>query len=205
MSSQLGIMRSVVASIVASVLSTLCVTAGPNPTSLTILFQFDGPHSDKSVQEMQRELGSIMKESGLQIDWRDRGRMARSESFPNLVVVNFRGKCRMDPIPFLYDERGPLAFTYGADGTVLPFSEIECDKIRSTLHSAMWGGDYGRSDLLFGRALARVLAHELYHVLAGTRAHPGTGVARHALSGSQLISDELHLNPAELERMLTGR
>ncbi len=107
----------------------------------------------------------------------------------------------MEPVPYLYDERGPLAFTYSTDGAVLPFSEIECDKVRSSLRTAMWGGDYKRSDVLFGRALARVLAHELYHVLAKTHSHASQGIAEKSLSGAQLISGQLQLNQAELNQM----
>ncbi len=150
---------------------------------------------------MKHELGTILQDSGIRVDWRDQSDVAVSDSFPNLVVVKFRGKCRMDPVPYLYDERGPLAFTYSTDGAVLPFSEIACDKVRSSLRTAMWGGDYKRSDMLFGRALARVLAHELYHVLAKTQSHAGHGIAEGSLSGAQLISERLQLNAAELNRM----
>ena len=201
MSSPVKNMRSVAAFVAVPLLTMAGVLAASEPAVLTIVFQFDGPSSDKSADEMRRELGSIMQDSGIRIEWRDHKRIGQSESFPNLMVVNFRGKCRMDPVPYLYDERGPLAFTYGTDGAILPFSEIECDHVRSTLQSAMHGGDYARSDLLFGRALGRVLAHELYHVLAATHSHAQYGVARRALSGSDLISDELRLTPSELQRI----
>lgn len=191
---------------VAACMSMLCcfgALAGPNavPSSLTIVYRFAGPYSEKSVDEMKRELRSIMKDSGLRIDWRERGSLADSDSFNNLVVVEFRGKCIMEPIPFLYDERGPLAFTHGAGDDVLPFSEVACDQVRSSVGKALWGGDYSRSDTLFGRALARVVAHELYHVLARTHSHAESGVAKRKLSGAQLVSDELRLNPSDLDRM----
>ncbi len=196
-------MRSVAAFGIACALFAFAAAgkASTPPASLTIVFKFDGSYSEKSVREMKRELDSIMKDSGLQVEWRDRNDVASSDSFSNLVVVKFRGKCRMEPIPYLYDERGPLAYTYSSEGSVLPFSEIGCDEIRSVVRGAMWGGDYSRSDLLFGRALARVLAHELYHVLAGTPSHADKGVAQRALSGSQLISDKLRLGEAELRRL----
>jgi len=194
-------MRSVAAYLVVVLVGAVGAPAEPNTDPLTIVFRFDGPYSGKSVLEMKRELGTILKDSGIQIDWRDQGDVSASDSFPNLVVVKFRGKCRMEPVPYLYDERGPLAFTYSTDGAVLPFSEIECDKVRSSLRSAMWGGDYKRSDMLFGRALARVLAHELYHVLAKTQSHATQGIAEKALSGAQLVSERLQLNQAELNQM----
>src|SRR5258708_28938050 len=193
-------MRPVVASL-AFVSLGIIALANTTPEPLTIVFRFDGPYSEKSLLEMKRELGTILKGSGIQIDWRAQSDVAVTDSFPNLVVVKFRGKCRMEPIPFLYDERGPLGFTYSTDGAVLPFSEIACDKVRSSLHTAMFAGDYERSDLLFGRALARVLAHELYHVLAKTHSHAGQGITDKSLSGAQLIFERLELNQPELERM----
>ncbi len=198
-------MRYTVACFLATLLGAAGVPSSPKATvsSLTILFDFDGRYSQKSLQEMKRELATIMRGSGLQIDWRERRDIAPSESFAHLVVVTFRGTCIMEPIPFLYDERGPLAFTYSSDGNILPFGEVACNKVRSSIGKAMWGGDYGRSDTLFGRALARVLAHELYHMLAHTGEHAKTGVARHALSGFDLISEELSLNPTELNRIRT--
>jgi hypothetical protein len=194
------LMRHVVASL-AFVSLGIIALANTTPDPLTIVFRFDGPYSEKSLLEMKRELGTILQCSGIQINWRAQSDVAVTDSFPNLVVVKFRGKCRMEPVPYLYDERGPLAFTYSTDGAVLPFSEIECDKVRSSLHTAMFGGDYKRSDLLFGRALARVLAHELYHVLTKTHSHAGQGVAEKSLSGAQLISERLQLNQAELDKM----
>jgi hypothetical protein len=196
-------MRYAAACILASLLGAAGVTASPNTpvSSVTILFGFDGRYSEKSLREMKHELDSIMHGSGVRIDWRERSGVAPSDTFQNLVVVKFRGTCIMEPVPYLLDERGPLAFTYSTDGTMLPFSEIACDKVRSSIQTAMWGGDYKRSDTLFGRALARVLAHELYHMLSGTPQHADTGVARRALSGADLISDELRLNSRELKSM----
>ena len=150
------------------------------PESLTIVFEFDGPYSQKSLAAMQRELGSIMKDTQIGIDWRERGQVTASDWFPNLVVVKFKGKCRMEPVSDFSSESGPLAFTYSTDGAVLPFSEVECEWVRSSLRAAMWGGDYAHSDLLFGRALARVLAHELYHILADTKSHADKGIAQPA-------------------------
>lgn len=41
----------------------------------------------------------------------------------------------MEPVPYRYDERGPLAFTHSVDGEILPFSEVACDKVRSSLQN----------------------------------------------------------------------
>jgi hypothetical protein len=63
------------------------------------------------------------------------------------------------------------------------------------------GEGFPKADLLFGRALGRVLAHELVHVLTGSEAHGREGVQRAALSGKDLISSALVLSPADLARL----
>jgi len=164
--------------------------------ALTIILKFDGPHSDVSIAEMKRESESILRETGLHLSWRMRDEVD-GESFSDLVIVRFRGKCMMEPTPFGYDERGPLALTHTNGTVILPYSEVECDKVRSSIRSAMSAGHYARGDLLMGRALGRVLAHELYHIVGNTCEHAPDGVARRALSGAQLISDRLELRPVD--------
>jgi hypothetical protein len=71
---------------------------------------------------------------------------------------------------------------------VQPYGEVACDKVAAAVRSAMSGEDYARRDVLLGRALGRVVAHELMHMLARSGAHTETGVGRAALSGKRLIS-----------------
>ena len=167
---------------------------------ITIVLDFQGPRSESSVAEMKREFAGIMKDTALHFDFRSRGQ-ASGEALSDLVVVRFTGKCVLDPVGYLYDERGPMAFTYSTDGVVQPFSEVACDKVTSAVRSAMAGGDFANADVLLGRALGRVLAHEVMHILSKSGSHGRTGVAKTALSGSQLIAPELRLEPADLERM----
>jgi hypothetical protein len=197
-------MRSVAAWLISLALgcaSGASVAPHATTTSLTVVFQFDGPHSEKSFQEMKQELGVLFKNSGIQIDWRERNQVSSSESFSNLVVVRFRGVCKIDTAGDRDAEPSPLAFTHTSDSVVLPFSEVECDRVRSTLLRALPGQNHGLSERVFGRAMARVLAHELYHVLAGTESHSRQGVTQRALSGADLVSDQLELDPGELDRM----
>jgi hypothetical protein len=167
---------------------------------ITIVLDFQGPRSERSVAEMKREFAGIMKDSALHFDFRSRSQ-ASQEDLSDLVVIRFTGKCVLDPVGYLYDERGPMAFTYSTDGIVQPFSEVACDKVTSAIRSAMAGGDFAKSDLLLGRALGRVLAHEVMHILSKSGAHGRTGVAKTALSGSQLIAPELRLEPEDVARI----
>jgi hypothetical protein len=78
--------------------------------------------------------------------------------------------------------------------------------VRKAVLLALWGQDYGRQELLFGRALGRVVAHEVYHMMAKTAQHGANGVTVPALSGAQLIADSLDLDePSAAALQSTGR
>ncbi len=170
-------------------------------TGITLLLQFENKHSERSVDEMKREMRVIMKDTGLQLDFRSRKDFNPNEPIADLVLVKFSGTCQMDTMPILFDERGPLAFTHSTDGEVLPFSVVSCDRVRRSIESAMWGGERARADVLLGRALGRVLAHELVHIVAKSSKHGTKGIARTSLSGGQLIAEHLELDLDDIDRL----
>jgi hypothetical protein len=175
----------------------LLLAAIASPASaegVTIVLDFQGPQNEQSIAEMKREFAGIMKDTPVKFDFQTRAQ-AESASFANLVVVRLKGNCVLKPVPYLYDERGPLAFTYTTEGEVQPFTEVKCDEVTRVVRSAMSGGDFAHADLLMGRALGRVLAHEVVHMLTQSGAHAREGVQRQALSGADLIAPELHLEP----------
>jgi hypothetical protein len=170
------------------------------PSTLTILFHFDTTHSEVAFQEVQRELGVLMKPAGLRLAWRNRDDITASESFPELAVVDFRGRCRMETTDLPQDAGGSLARTYVSDGNVLRFSEVDCDQVRAALHSVAGGHTAPQSELILGRAMARILAHELYHVLGHTTSHQSSGLAKRAMSQADLVSDRLAFPPGAINR-----
>jgi len=185
---------------VAALWAMIAVGTPAWPVGVTIVLDFQGPRSERSVQEMKRELEGIMKGSGLAFEWRLRDEA--KQATPNyLVVVRFKGKCVLEPVGYLFDERGPLAFTYSTDGAIQPYSEVACDKVVSSVRSAMFGGDYAFADELLGRALGRVVAHELVHILSKSSAHARKGLEMPALSGKLLIAPDLKLDAADLEKL----
>ena len=149
---------------------------------------------------MEHEAEQILKISGFHLEWRLPADAAR-ESYDDLVVVQFQGACKVEPVPYVYDELGPMAFTYGSDATLQPFTKVSCDHVAASVRSAMWGDDFRNADLLMGRALGRVLVHELVHMLTGSAQHGREGVTSRALSGRDLIADSLPLSPADVTRL----
>lgn len=167
-------------------------------SDVTVVLQFDGERSEKTVGAMQNEIRNIFRQTGVRFEFRSRDNAG--DSAPELVVLRFKGECRMNLFPAFFDERGPFAETYVADGTVLPFGQVNCDRVRQSIRPAMQDEELAQGEAVYGRALGRVVAHEIYHMLAKTRGHATTGVNQTSLSGAQLISKRLDLTTTDLER-----
>jgi hypothetical protein len=148
----------------------------------------------EAMRELQAEMANLLKQANRPVEWKRVDEMGIGVSVSDLVMVKFRGDCRMELSPMLLDERGPLAFTHTTEGEVLPFSEVLCDKVKVAARSAMHGGQIASGDKLLGRALARVLAHEIWHMTSNDHKHSKSGVAKSSLSGAQLIAETLEFD-----------
>ena len=177
--------------------------AAPSVTpvaNVTVVLDFKGQSSPNTTKEMEREASQILGASGVQLSFASRAEAA-STDFSDLVVMTFRGNCKSEPPMPRYDETGPYAVTWTTDGRVLPFGEVDCQKVIQSARHAMWGGDMARSEQLYGRALGRVMAHELVHMLTKTGDHARNGVQRAALSPRDLTGATLTLSKDDLDRL----
>jgi hypothetical protein len=175
-------------------------TPATQPTEVTVILDFKGAYSDQSLDEMKREVASIMKGSGYVFDWRLRNDAAAS-SFSNLIVVTLTGECLMDPAREIPNESGPLALAHTSGSNVLRFADVHCNAVSHLVSLAAAAGGYDDRNVLFGRGLGRVLAHELCHILGNTLAHSEDGVFKSTLSGRQLVSRRFEIDPADLDRL----
>src|SRR5580658_8348328 len=170
------------------------------PSVLTVILAFKGPYSRASLKEMERESGLVLRSSGVRLDWRMLGENPHA-SYKDLVVITFKGACKFDPAPPVHDDPGVLAMTHSVDGKIMPFGEVNCDRVVSSARTAMSRDDYFRADLLIGRALGRVVTHELVHMLTRSGEHAAEGVEKPALSGRQLIAERLRLSAFDIARL----
>ncbi len=171
-----------------------------SPVVLTVILDFKGPHSQTSLSEMKRESGLILSSSGVVLDWRMYGKES-AESSHDLVVMTFKGACDFELAPQTDDGPGPLAMAHTVDGAVQPFGEVDCDRVVNAVRNAMSGSDQFRADQLIGRAMGRVVAHELVHMLTKSGQHGVEGVEKPALSGKQLIDGYLPLSALDVDRL----
>ena len=89
-------------------------------------------------QSMQNEFNRLVSTSGLTVQWRPLNDNAAELVFDRLIVVRLRG-AGTGAIPATRgDNSSTLGFTHISHGKVLPFAEIECDRVRSVLPRANW-------------------------------------------------------------------
>jgi hypothetical protein len=173
-------------------------------TNLTILLDFEKGPSQATLGEMNREIQNLLKKTGVRLDVRLRSEVPEHQDFEDVVLLRFRGTCKASHFVPLLDERGPFGWSHTSDGTILPFADVACDHVRRAVEEAIFGGQKAQRDLLFGRALGRVVAHELYHIIGGVHTHGKKGLAQAALSGRELVADRMTLEPEDARRMTEG-
>ena len=169
--------------------------------SVTLYTQFQHAPPPVVLDSIKAELQSIMSLTGNQFAWRSVAGVHGDEVVTQLAVVTFMGRCDTVGIAAHPVVPGPLGRTHVSNGEVLPFSEVNCDGIRDFVQCGLLSIRPKDREDAYGRAVARVLAHELYHVLAKTVHHGAYGVGKAAFSTRDLLGTTFVLEESELERV----
>lgn len=167
---------------------------------VTLYTEFQQVPPDSVLDAIQDELEQIMSPAGLHFAWHplsDAGGQVSAQ----LAVIHFKGQCDTDGLRPDSGYPGPLGWTHISDGEILPFIDVNCEGIRIFVQRDLLGFPSEARRFIFGRALARVLAHEFYHLLANTKAHARSGVAKAYYNAEELVSKTLHFGPKECESL----
>jgi len=184
----------------------LCLLVGVIPAAgdpkvaalppIVLYTQFQQEPPSDVMAALQEEVESIMAPIGLRFEWRDLNRSRGNEVSAELAVVTVRGRCDVAGLVNRSRVEGPLGFTHVSDGQILPFAEVNCDRVRNFVQGDLLAFHADDREAVFGRALGRVLAHELYHVFANTTRH-GSGVAKESYSVRDLLGEDFQFQQRE--------
>jgi hypothetical protein len=167
---------------------------------VALVFRFDGPFSSTALDHLQIETDEILRPLSVEAGWFDFNRIAGRTFTNRLIIVRFKGNCEVNGYAGS-PQKGALGFTHVTEGEVLPFVEISCEKVWGFIRSEV-DRRPGQADYLFGRALARVLCHELYHVIGATSRHSHEGVTKALLTARELTQGALHFDGISGEAIL---
>jgi hypothetical protein len=182
-------------------------SSGAHAIDIMILASAEKPLAPTVQHTLIAELQHIMKAVDVQLEWYPRGEAFGIEfSSSALIIIQFLGKCEMsgeqNRLPVYAP--GVLAATHILDGEIRPFIDVFCDRTIMVLSLEMQRVGWAGSQVLLGRALGRVLAHELYHVLARTDVHGKWGLSQRHLTPSELVGPGSWFEGAELQLMRMG-
>ncbi len=198
----------------ARLLATLCLlpvstffvqadSAVPAGATLEVYVKGGESSTPDVLQAMSRELEALMLRAGYQVIWR-RGANDPPSGAENLIIVELRGVCAaqfftMASMPL--SSPLPLASSSISDGRVLPFSWVDCTTLNRFLAPVVSTSSPAEQDDLYGRSIARLLAHEFYHILAHTDDHSTGGIAKARFSTADLMAAHFDFEASALERL----
>jgi hypothetical protein len=169
------------------------------PPVLYTTVQHDMPAAVRHA--LEDEVEDIMGPLGRHFIWRSLEGVRGNEMSSELAVLTFKGHCDVEGLVLKETHPGALGWTHVSDGAILPFSDIDCDRIRSFVQKELLYRKQTEREDVFGRAIARVVAHELYHIFAQTNHHGSDGVAKSAYTVTELLGDEFHFMQREEQVM----
>ncbi len=192
----------------------VCLVAGLLPASgqprdssgapILLYTEFEGAPSPKALDAIHEELDSIMAPMGLEFAWRDLAG-DHDETSSRLAVVHFRGRCDADSMRDPSTHSIALGWTHVSDGVILPFSDVDCDRVHAFIRNGTLELSSDERETVFGRAIARVLAHELYHIFANTPLHGASGVGKAVYSVQELLSPRFRFREPESRALRGGK
>lgn len=178
------------------------VTDGIDPRFTVVVQQGQPALDDATQRAMEKELQRIFRPSGTRVDVATPDLAEHPEFGTNVVVARIIGRCEVPAMPPVGPHRADtLGRTLVTDGRILPFVELDCNQIAGAVRASLLRLPREGRAPGFGRALARVLAHEIYHVLAGTWRHSPEGIACESLSGDDLTAERLDFRYEDFESM----
>ena len=184
----------------------LAQSASATDAALVVYLRTGGGQPAAPLAEMKREVGSLMGQAGYRVEWRslDAPRGEESDA-AMLAVLELNGSCGLSagygaPEKALAVNTS-LATTAITDGQVMPFSALNCTALTRSVSASLSQVAGARRDFLYGRAMARVVAHELYHVLMRTAEHARGGVARSCFTTGDLLTERFEFEGATLARL----
>lgn len=133
-----------------------------------------------------------MAPAGLEVVWKNPGDRKAGEDFEFVAVSSFEGSCSAaEPA---VESVAPLGDTTIVNGHILPFFRVDCGSLVRMFKTQL-------EPAVVGRALARVIAHELYHIVVQTTDHHDTGVAKAAFSVRDLVNPRFEFDVWSVARM----
>ena len=184
---------------IAVALAACAVMAAERP-AVAVYVEFPADVTSGIRNEFRKEIERALGGASVDLVWRLLDKTRAGETFDWLVVVRFQGDCQ----PIRMETRGasrPLGLTHVTDGRVQPFIELNCQRVLEAMDTVNGQGGLHQPQILVGRALGRVAAHEIHHALTGGAHHDCEGLMRRSFDRRDLCGSELSFSEESVRRL----
>jgi hypothetical protein len=178
---------------------SVVVTIAP----VTLYTDFQSTVPQGVVDALRKEVDSTMSPMGLRFDWQQLSDFRSDRVSAAVAVVHFEGRCDVGGMVMRGNQPGSLGWTEISDGKILPFTHVDCERVRTFLQTTLLGFRPGEQEAAYGRALGRVLVHELFHVFGDTPKHGSGGAGKEKYSPVDLLAANFQFNEKQT-RALSG-
>jgi hypothetical protein len=154
----------------------------------------DSVSAQLAMQEMQR----LLAPARIELAWNT------DRDVSQAVIGSFEGSCSLETVPSgLAGEKlsTALADTSVSSNRVLPYFRIDCNRLLRALAPTLRPLSMPLRRAVFGRALGRVMAHEVFHILSQRKDHDERGAAKAAFSLNDLTGREFEFELGTIEAM----
>jgi hypothetical protein len=198
-------MKSLLLCLVLTSLSAHGGQQGAQLAPIALYTEFQQQPSASVQESLQTEVESIMAPMGLNFNWLELANSDGKQVAVELAVIKFKGRCDVSGLIAHDSNSGPLGWTHVSDGVILPFADVDCSSVRGFVQKELLFSHPEEREQLFGRALGRVLAHELYHIFANTKRHGSEGVGREFYSVHDLLSSDFQFQARESMALINSK
>ena len=193
------------AKIVLFTMLCFCVCAHAQTQTLAVYPSHADQLNSMTTHSLNLELKRLLSPAGIDLEWRGHERNAAVSSVDGrLIVGTFEGSCSAESLPAKQgaaSQTRTLAETSISGHRILPYFTVDCTHVIRMLNPLLQPLSVPMRETILGRALARVIAHEIYHIVADTTEHEEAGLAKAQLSARELAAERFDLSPASLQRI----
>jgi hypothetical protein len=174
----------------------------PAQDPVVVMLQFDEAPALEVVNSLHEELEALFEAADIRLDLRHIQKRPLRKRHERAAVVHFSKGC----VPPIMIRRGEfavktLAHVHQAGNRVLDLVEVNCRNVSDYLSTAMTTSHLGRLNQLYGRGLARVVAHELLHWMLNERNHTKSRLFCRHVQAQDLIAEGVTLGHGEIARL----
>jgi hypothetical protein len=190
-------------SVMAVLLAVVCVSAAPadeaaantadllaEPQSLVVVTIWETQRIDFRVAgHYEAELQRLMDDLGMRAQFVSLEDATRRSFSGRIVVLRMTEDTAVSRRTLSAVPDTALAWTHAPDGAITPFGMVDLGALRRFLRARSHSGFDHHDALRFGRALARVSAHEIFHMITRSQEHSPRGLMQASLTVDDLTGD----------------